>query len=155
MIRRSVEDRQSKIAWEIVNNVCSRESTKKARLKAASKEERIHLRKEKIKVSNLKFFKSYEWAFHENHKQSTKHQIWTVYARRIRLSSNKRSKTGKLLGFMKSHQMYGKQGNSKTHYSHTRTPYITRLLKQINKKLHPPFPQEEWPRKSQDLPLLP
>ena len=42
-IRHSVEDRQSQIAWQIVNEVSKRKSIAKAKLKAASQEERIHL----------------------------------------------------------------------------------------------------------------
>ena len=42
-IRDSVEDRQSRIAWQTLNEVSRRKSTAKAKLKAASQEERIKL----------------------------------------------------------------------------------------------------------------
>ena len=45
-IRDSVEDRQSKIAWQTINEVSWRKSTAKAKLKAASKQERIKLWKQ-------------------------------------------------------------------------------------------------------------
>ena len=48
MIRDSVEDRQSRIAWQTVNKV-SRKSTSKAKLKTTSQEKRIHLRKQHFK----------------------------------------------------------------------------------------------------------
>ena len=41
-----VEDRQSMIAWQMVNKVRRRKSTAKAKLKATSKEERIQLWKQ-------------------------------------------------------------------------------------------------------------
>ena len=44
----SVEDRQSRIAWQTVNKVIRRESTARAKLKAASSEERIHLWKQHL-----------------------------------------------------------------------------------------------------------
>ena len=45
-IRESVEDRQSRIVWQAVNEVSRRKSTAKAKLKATSQEEQIHLRKQ-------------------------------------------------------------------------------------------------------------
>ena len=42
-IRDSVEERQSRIAWQILNEVSRRKSRAKAKLKAASKQERIKL----------------------------------------------------------------------------------------------------------------
>ena len=44
-IRNSVEDRQSRIAWQTVNEVSRRKSTAKAKLKATSQEKRLHLSK--------------------------------------------------------------------------------------------------------------
>ena len=40
-IRDSVEDRQSRIAWQTINEVSGRKSTAKAKLKAASQQERV------------------------------------------------------------------------------------------------------------------
>ena len=45
-IRDSVEDRQSGIAWQTINEVIGRKSTAKAKLKAASQQERIKLWKQ-------------------------------------------------------------------------------------------------------------
>ena len=42
-IRDSIEDRQSRIAWQMVNEVNRRKSTAKAKLKSTSQEERIQL----------------------------------------------------------------------------------------------------------------
>ena len=44
-IRDSVEDRQSRITLQTVNEVSRRESSARPKLKAASQEERLHLRK--------------------------------------------------------------------------------------------------------------
>ena len=45
-IRDSVEDRQSRIAWQTINEVSKRKSTAKAKLKAANQQERIKLWKQ-------------------------------------------------------------------------------------------------------------
>ena len=45
-IRDSVEDRQSRIAWQIINEVSRRKNTAKAKLKAANQKERIKLWKQ-------------------------------------------------------------------------------------------------------------
>ena len=42
-IRDSVEDRQSRIAWQTINEVSRRKSTAKAKLKATNQQERIKL----------------------------------------------------------------------------------------------------------------
>ena len=42
-IRDSVEDRQFRIAWQTINEVSKRKSTAKAKLKAASRQERVKL----------------------------------------------------------------------------------------------------------------
>ena len=42
-IRVSVEDRQSRIAWQTINEVSRRKSTTKAKLKATNQQERIKL----------------------------------------------------------------------------------------------------------------
>ena len=47
-IRDSVEDRQSRIAWQTINEVSSWKSTAKAKLKATSPQERIHLWKQHL-----------------------------------------------------------------------------------------------------------
>ena len=45
-IRDLVEDRQSRIAWQTINKVSKRKSTAKAKLKAASQQERVRLWKQ-------------------------------------------------------------------------------------------------------------
>ena len=47
-IRDSVEDRQSRIAWQTINEVSRRKSTVKAKLKAANQQERIKLWKQHL-----------------------------------------------------------------------------------------------------------
>ena len=48
-IRDSVEDRQSRIAWQTINKVSRRKSTVKVKLKAANQQERIKLQKQHFK----------------------------------------------------------------------------------------------------------
>ena len=48
-IRHSVEDRQFRIAWQTVNEWVKEKALSRAKLKVASQEERIHLRKEHFK----------------------------------------------------------------------------------------------------------
>ena len=48
-IRDSVEDRQSRIAWQTINEVSRRKNTAKAKLKAANQQERIKLWKQHFK----------------------------------------------------------------------------------------------------------
>ena len=45
-IRDSVEDRQSRIAWQTINEVSRRKNTAKAKFKAANQQERIKLWKQ-------------------------------------------------------------------------------------------------------------
>ena len=45
-IRDSVEDRQSRIGWRMINEVNKRKSTAKAKLKVTSQQDRIHLLKQ-------------------------------------------------------------------------------------------------------------
>ena len=45
-IRHSVEDRQSRIAWQTINEVSRRKNTAKAKLKAANQQEKIKLWKQ-------------------------------------------------------------------------------------------------------------
>ena len=48
-IRHPIEDRQSQIAWQTVNEVNKRKSTARVKLKPATQEERIHVWKEHFK----------------------------------------------------------------------------------------------------------
>ena len=45
-MRHTVEDRQSRIAWQTINEMSRRKSTAKAKLKAANQQERIKLWKQ-------------------------------------------------------------------------------------------------------------
>ena len=45
-IRQSVEDRQSRLAWQIVNEISGRKSTSKLKLKATSQKDRLQKWKE-------------------------------------------------------------------------------------------------------------
>ena len=56
-IRNSVDDRQSRIAMQTVKEVSRRKNTKRAKLKAASQEEQIHLWKQHFKNLLGKFHK--------------------------------------------------------------------------------------------------
>ena len=47
-IRDSVEDRQSRIAWQTINEMSRRKNTAKAKLKAANQQERIKLWKQHL-----------------------------------------------------------------------------------------------------------
>ena len=49
-IRDLVEDRQSRIAWQTINEVSRRKSTVKAKLKATSQQERIKLWEQHLKI---------------------------------------------------------------------------------------------------------
>ena len=48
-IRVSVEDRQSRIAWQMINEVSRRKSTTKTKLKSTCQQDRIHLWKQHFK----------------------------------------------------------------------------------------------------------
>ena len=48
-IRDSVEDRQSRIAWQMINKGSKKKSTAKVKLKATSQQDRIHLWKQHFK----------------------------------------------------------------------------------------------------------
>ena len=49
LIRDSVEDRQSRIAWQMINKVSRRKSTTKAKLNSRNRQERIKLWKQYFK----------------------------------------------------------------------------------------------------------
>ena len=62
-IRDSVEDRQSRIAWQTINKVSRRKSTAKAKWKATNQKERTKLWKQHWE-STRKPIKSYTWTNH-------------------------------------------------------------------------------------------
>ena len=65
-IRDSVEDRQSRIAWQTINEVSRRKSAAKAKLKATNQQERIKL-ETAFRKSSRKPTKSYAWTNHQNY----------------------------------------------------------------------------------------
>ena len=65
-IRDSVEDRQSRIAGQTINEVSRRKSTTKAKLKAANQQERIKL-ETAFRKSTWKPTESYTWTNHQNY----------------------------------------------------------------------------------------
>ena len=56
-IRYSVEERQSHVVWQTINEASKRKNTSKTKLKAASQEERIHMWKEHFKNLLVKSLK--------------------------------------------------------------------------------------------------
>ena len=65
-IRDSGEDRQSRIAWQTINEISRRESAAKAKLKAANQQERIKLLKKAFRKSTRKPTESNAWTNHQN-----------------------------------------------------------------------------------------
>ena len=117
-----LEDIQSPIAWQTVNDVSKRKCTSRGLLKATSQEERIHLWNEHLKNSLGKSSKVTD----EPITQSIDNRldIKLVYARRTRFKQ--KVKRGKMPVSIKYLPKYGEQGYSTTYYSDTPTPYITR-----------------------------
>ena len=66
-IRDSVEDRQSRIAWQTINEVSRRKSAAKAKLKATNQQERIKLWKQHFEKSTWKPTESYAWTNQQNY----------------------------------------------------------------------------------------
>ena len=64
-IRDSVEDRQSRIAWQTINEVSRRKNTAKAKLKAANQQERIKLWKQHFE-NLLGNTENNTWTNHQN-----------------------------------------------------------------------------------------
>ena len=65
-IRDSVEDRQSRIAWQTINEVSRRKYTAKAKLKAANQQERIKLWETALRKLTWKPTKNNAWTNHQN-----------------------------------------------------------------------------------------
>ena len=65
-IRDSVEDRQSRIAWQTINEVSRRKSTVKAKLKAANQQERIKLWKQHFEKPTRRPTENNTWTNHQN-----------------------------------------------------------------------------------------
>ena len=127
-IRDSVEDRQSRIAWQTINEVSKRKSTTKAKLKAANQQERIKLWKQHFE--NLL----------GNPSKVTHEPITRIISKQLDIklgpftqeeldSVLKKLKTGKLQGWTRFPQKYGRPDNSTTYCSDTRTQSIIKIRK--------------------------
>ena len=121
-IRDSVEDRQSRIAWQTVNEVSRRKSTAKAKLKATRQQERIQLWKQQFE--NLL----------GNPPKVTHEPITRIISKQLDIklgqftqelnSVLKKLRIEKQQGLMKYPQKYGRPGNLTTYCSDTVMSYI-------------------------------
>ena len=125
-IRDSVEDRQSRIAWQTINEVSRRKSTAKAKLKAANQQERIKLWKQHFE--NLL----------GNTPKITHEPITRIISKQLdikigpftqeELNSVLRTiKNRKAAGLNEIRQKYGKTDNSTTYCSDNATQYIIKI----------------------------
>ena len=123
-IRDSVEDRQSRIAWQTINEVSRRKSTAKAKLKAANQQERIKLWKQHFE--NLL----------GNPPKITHEPITRIISKQLDIKlglftqeelDSEKLKTGKLQGWTRFPQTYGRPDNSTTYCSDTATQYIIKI----------------------------
>ena len=87
-IRESVEARQSRKALQTINEVSRRKRTVKAKMRATSQQDRIHLWKQHFK--NL--LGNPPEVTHEPITRIIRHQTRTVYSRRTRLGTEKNQK---------------------------------------------------------------
>ena len=113
-IRDSVEERQSRIAWQSINEVSRRKSTVKAKLKAVNQQERIKLWKQHFK--NLL----------GNPPKVTHEPITRIITKQLDIklgpftqeeldSVLRKLKIGKLQGWTRFPQKYGRPDNSTTY----------------------------------------
>ena len=125
-IRDSVEDRQSRIAWQTINEVSRRKNTAKAKLKAANQQERIKLWKQHFE--NLL----------GNPPKMTHQPITRIISKQLDIkigpftqeeldSVLKKLKIGKLQGWTKFPRKYGRPDNSTTYCSDTATQYTIKI----------------------------
>ena len=124
-IRDSVEDRQSRIAWQTINEVSRRKNTAKAKLKAANQQERIKLWKQHFK--NLL----------GNPPKITHEPITRIISKQLDIklglftqeldSVLRKLKIGKLQGWTRFPQKYGRPDNSTTYCSDTATQYTIKI----------------------------
>ena len=117
-----MEDRQSKIAWQTINEVRRRKSTTKAKLKATNQQERIKLWKQHFE--NLL----------GNPPKVTHELITGIISKQLDHSLKKNStlfleklKIGKPLGLTRFPQKYGRPDNSTTYCSDTATQSIIKI----------------------------
>ena len=125
-IRDSVEDRQSRIAWQTINEVSKRKSTTKAKLKAANPQERIKLWKQHFE--NLL----------GNPPKVTHEPITKIISKQLDIKQGpftqeefdsvlKKLKIGKLQGFTRFPQKYRRPDNLTTYCSDTATQSIIKI----------------------------
>ena len=126
-IRDSVEDRQSRIAWQTINEVSRRKNTAKAKLKAANQQERIKLWKQHFE--NLL----------GNPPKITHEPITRIISKQLDMKLGpftqeeldsvlrKKLKIGKLQGWTKFPRKYGRPDNSTTYCSVTATQYTIKI----------------------------
>ena len=117
-IRDSVEDRQSRIAWQTINEVNRRKSTAKAKLKAANQQERIKLWKQHFE--NLL----------GNPPKVIHEPITRIISKQLDIKLglfSEKLKIGKLQGWTRFPQKYGRPDNSTTYCSDTATQYIIKI----------------------------
>ena len=110
------------VAWQTINEVSRRKSTAEAKLKAANKQERIKLRKQHFE--NLL----------GNPPKVTHEPITRIISKQLDHSHKKNStrfseklKIGKLQGWTRFPQKYGRPNNSTTYCSDTATQYIIKI----------------------------
>ena len=119
-IRDSVEDRQSRIAWQTINEVSRRKNTAKAKLKAANQQERIKLWKQHFE--NLL----------GNPPKITHEPITRIISKQLEIKLgptrfSEKLKIGKLQGWTKFPRKYGRPDNSMTYCSDTATQYTIKI----------------------------
>ena len=125
-IRDSVEDRQSRIAWQTINEVSRRKSTAKAKLKAANQQERIKLWKQHFE--NLL----------GNPPKITHEPITRIISKQLDIklgpftqgeldSVLRKIKNRKAAGLDEIPRKYGRPDNSTTYCSDTATQYTIKI----------------------------
>ena len=121
-----MEDRQSRIAWQTINEVSRRKNTAKAKLKAANQQERIKLWKQHFE--NLL----------GNPPKITHEPITRIISKQLDIklgpftqeeldSVLRKLKIGKLQGWTKFPRKYGRPDNSTTYCSDTATQYTIKI----------------------------
>ena len=125
-IRDSVEDRQSRIAWQTINEVSRRKSTAKAKLKAASQQERVKLWKQHFenllgnppKVMNEPIIRIINKQLDIKLGPFTKEELDSVL---------RKFKNRKAAGLDEIPQKYGRPVNSTTYCSDNATQSIIKI----------------------------
>ena len=125
-IRDSVEDRQSRIAWQTINEVSRRKSTAKAKLKDANQQERRKLWKQHFE--NL--LGNPPKVTHEPITRIISKQLDIKLGRSLKKNSTRfleKLKQGKLQGWTRFSQKYGRPDNSTICCSDTAMQYIIKI----------------------------